>query len=167
MVADAEQVQIDVPELLTRSERTRDTVFTAVMWAVYLYLWVPLLSFAAWWFGVELAYDVMVRSGGAATVWPAVAGYLSVIAVIWIVVVVWSLTNRARFRGAPRRKAAHCVTDEEIGAWFGVEAATLHSLRANKIAAVDFSADGRPSFRPVRAVPPQTPDRAVVSSVSR
>jgi len=167
MVADAEQVQIDVPELLTRSERARDTVFTAVMWAVYLYLWVPLLSLAAWWFGVELAYDVMVRSGGAATVWSAVLGYLQVIGVIVVVVVVWSLTNLARFRGAPRRKAGRCVNDEEIGAWFGVEPATLPALRANKIAAVDFAADGRPSFRPVRAAAPQPPDRAVVSSVAR
>ena len=164
MVADAEQVQIDVPELLTRSERTRDTVFTAVMWAVYLYLWVPLLSLAAWWFGVELAYDVLVRSGGAATVWPALLGYLTVIGVIVLIVIVWSWTNLARFRGAPRRKAARGVTDEEMGAWFGVEPATLQALRANKIAAVDFDADGRPSFRPVRAAPPQTPDRDVVSS---
>lgn len=147
MVANAEKVAIDVPELLTARERTRDTLFTALMWLVYVYLWVPLLSFAAWALGFELAYDVMVRSGGAKSLWPALLAYLSILGVIVAVVVLWSLTNRARFHNAARRKSVPAIGDEQMAAWFGVAMTTLAELRTSKRTIIDFDADGRPLIR--------------------
>jgi biofilm PGA synthesis protein PgaD len=147
MVASAEKVSIDVPELLTARERTRDTLFTALMWLVYVYLWVPLLSFAAWALGFELAYDVMIRSGGAKTLRPALLAYLSILGLIVAVVVLWSLINRARFHNAARRKSVPAIGDEQMAAWFGIAMTALAELRASKRAAIDFDAEGRPLIR--------------------
>ena len=51
------QKTIAAPHLLTRRHRARDTLLTAIMWALYLYLWLPALSLVAWILGIEFAYD--------------------------------------------------------------------------------------------------------------
>jgi len=147
MVSQADDVHIEMPALLTRRERTRDTLFTAFLWMIYVYLWVPLLSLGAWGLGIELAYDIMIRSGGAATLWPALRGYVLVLLAIVCVIVLWSLINRARFRAAPRRRAVVRVTDAEMADWFGTTPSTVQMLRASKTVRIDFDPEGRPSVK--------------------
>ena len=148
MVAVDPKVCIDAPELLTPRERTRDTLMTAGMWGVYLYLWVPLISLLAWLLGFEFAYDVMVRAGGARELVGVLQTYAGVIFVIFVVVTVWSLSNRARYRSHNRRHAGPTVPDESMADYFRVDAATLRQLRTTRRIELSFDADGRPEPRP-------------------
>lgn len=135
-------------------------MFTAIMWMLYVYLWVPLLSLGAWGLGFELAYDVMIRSGGIKSLGPTLLTYLSVLGAIVAMVVLWSLTNRARFRHSPRRKAVRTVSDEEMAGWFGIDREALKQLRASKCARIDFDPEGRPSLR---SRPDSAPDATIES----
>ena len=36
-----------------RRNRARDTVLTLLMWGIYIYLWIPLITMAAWLLGFE------------------------------------------------------------------------------------------------------------------
>ena len=146
MSAPEDAVHIDAPELMTAPERTRDTLFTAIMWLVYLYLWVPLASLLAWLLGFEFAYDVMIRSGGARDLGAVLTVYGVIVVVIAATVAFWSLGNRFRYGNLKRRAAHSTVTTTELARYFDVDPAQVERLRAAKLAAISFDADGRPQI---------------------
>jgi biofilm PGA synthesis protein PgaD len=148
MSATSEQLQIDAPELLTGRERTRDAVFTALMWGVYLYLWVPLVSLFAWLLGFEFAYDVMIRMGGARDLGSVLIVYAVIVVVILATVAFWSLGNRLRYGKLTRRHAKAVVTAKEMADYFAVDEKTITQLRSTDSATIVFDADGRPVIEP-------------------
>jgi biofilm PGA synthesis protein PgaD len=147
MAAVDPKICIDAPDLLTAKQRARDTLMTAGMWGAYLYLWVPLISLAAWLLGFQFAYDVMVRAGGAHDLAHVLKMFGAAIALIFLVVTVWSYSNRARYRGRNRRHAGPAVPDESLAEHFGVDMRALDRLRATRRVEIDFALDGRPQLR--------------------
>jgi biofilm PGA synthesis protein PgaD len=141
---------IDAPGLLTAKQRARDSLITAGMWGAYLYLWVPLISLGAWLLGFEFAYDVMVRAGGARDLVHVLRMFGVAIALIFLVVTVWSYSNRARYRGHNRRHAGPAVSDESLIEYFGIDGPALDRLRATRRVEIDFAADGRPQLAQAR-----------------
>jgi biofilm PGA synthesis protein PgaD len=137
-------VCIQAPELLTARERARDTVVTAAMWGLYLYLWVPLISLFAWVLGFELAYDIMMRAGGARDLGAILVVYAVIIGVIFVVVTAWSLINRVRYRRQNRRQLGRSVSDAAIAGFFGVDPETLPALRQARRVRLDFDSAGKP-----------------------
>jgi biofilm PGA synthesis protein PgaD len=135
---------IQAPELLTARERARDTVVTAAMWGLYLYLWVPLISLFAWVLGFELAYDIMIRAGGGQDLGSILVVYAVIIGVIFVVVTAWSLINRVRYRRQNRRHLGRAVSDAAIAGVFGVDPATLPTLRQARRVRLDFDSAGKP-----------------------
>lgn len=137
-------VYIDAPEALTRKERTIGAAITGIMWVVYAYLWMPLVSLLAWGLGFELAYDALVEAGGIATLRSALWWYDIVLAIVILTVVVWSQLNRWRFAGKNRRTAHQTVPDEELADYFGVSCGDLERLRASRGIELDIDVAGRP-----------------------
>jgi biofilm PGA synthesis protein PgaD len=142
-MSELEQKIIDAPELLTRRARFRDTVATGVLWGVYVYLWVPVISLLAWWLGFEFGYDVMVRAGGAEYLKTVLLDYGLIVGGIFIVVTLWSFSNRQRFRGGNRRKLSAGVSDSAMAQTFGVDLDRLALLRAEQIVHATFDDQGR------------------------
>jgi biofilm PGA synthesis protein PgaD len=137
-------LQIQAPELLTGTERTRDKLITALMWGVYLYLWVPLISLGAWLLGFEFAYDVMIRTGGARNLGHVLAFYAVVLVLIFATVSIWSLGNRLRYGGMHRRHAGNSLSVAAMAKYFEIDVTTVDALRTMKSAAIEFDAEGRP-----------------------
>jgi biofilm PGA synthesis protein PgaD len=144
------RVHIDEPDLLSRAERTRDKTLTALMWVVYGLLWLPLLSLGAWLFGLEMAYDAMVRLGGASTLELTVVDWFYALVTIVVTIVAWSLLNRARFHNQKRRTQSVSVSDAEVCEWFRISPAELETMRSSKNIAVGFDDEGRPAVRRAR-----------------
>jgi biofilm PGA synthesis protein PgaD len=136
------EICIDAPELLTRREQLRDTFVTGIMWALYAYLWLPLISLLAWVLGFEFAYDVMVRAGGAMHLKTVLYWYIVAIMTIFVIFGVWSLSNRARFAGHNRRDHLDRVSDESFMAFFGISAADLALLRSSSSLTLELDAVG-------------------------
>jgi len=143
MATSESRLHIDAPELLTGAQRARDTFVTALMWLVYFYLWVPLLSLLAWLLGFEIAYDVMIRSGGARDLGGVLIVYLVIIVVIFCGVTTWSLTNRYRFGHLHRRRPTPGVSDAEMAGYFGVSADSLGTLRSARRVEGTLDDEGR------------------------
>jgi biofilm PGA synthesis protein PgaD len=154
----SEAPYIDAPERLTRRERTFGAIVTAVMWAAYAYLWLPLVSLAAWGLGLEVAYDVMIRAGGIESLRRALFWYLVVLADVALTVAVWSLVNKWRFAGRNRRTGHEPIGDEALAHYFGVAPELLTKLRENQRIELDIDASGRPA---VPGAP--TPDTGTAS----
>ena len=137
-----DDVFIDAPELLTGRQQLRDTVVTGVMWALYAYLWVPLISLLAWILGFEFAYDVMIRAGGAAHLRSVLYWYGIAIALIFVVFGVWSRSNLLRFGGQNRRDNFDRIEDQSFMAFFGISAEELEQLRTSRSLTLELDAVG-------------------------
>jgi biofilm PGA synthesis protein PgaD len=142
---------IDAPELLTRRQRTVGALLTGLMWAFYAYLWLPLISLFAWGLGIEFAYDVMMRAGGADALREALFWYAIVLADVILTVAIWSLVNKWRFAGHNRRTTHTQIGDRAMAEYFGVAEDDLARLRAACRAEVDIDAQGRPVISTPRA----------------
>lgn len=137
-------VQIDLPELLTRPQRTRDRVFTAIMWGVYLYLWAPIVTLLAWLLGFEFGYDIMIRQGEAQNLGGILKTYTIAVLLILAVVTIWSLGNLLRYGKLGRRHAQKEVSKQEIAERFKVELADLDRLQSTPSVSIEFDVEGRP-----------------------
>jgi biofilm PGA synthesis protein PgaD len=129
MKAVNDDIYINEPQLMSRRQRIGDAMATGLMWALYSYLWAPLVSLVAWLLGFEFAYDVMVRAGGLHVLEEVMYFYGLMIFCIIIVVTAWSLINRYRFVNRDRRQAGETVTDTEIAEKFGLDPKQLNQLK--------------------------------------
>ena len=137
-------MHFSAPDQLTKPERARDTLITAVLWAVYLYLWVPLVSLLAWAMGFEFAYAVMVRAGGARDLLPILLEYAVVVSIIFSGFTIWSVSNRLRFKDLSRRTRRAPVRDEALADYFRVPVSQIAAMRSRQVIHVSVDEDGRP-----------------------
>lgn len=139
-MAEIEQnVHINAPHLLSRGRRISDAVVTGAMWALYSYLWAPLISLFAWLLGFEFAYDVIVRAGGIHSLREVLAVYSIMVGCIFVIVTSWSLVNRFRFVNHNRRKGAKPIGDTEIADFFEIDASQLKTMRDSRVVWVSLS----------------------------
>jgi len=144
-MAEIEQnIYIDTPELLSRRRRVGDALVTGLMWAVYSYLWAPLISLFAWLLGFEFAYDVIIRAGGIHSLLEILSTYSILVGFIFVIVATWSLINRLRFTGQQdRRKGLDPVSDAEIAAFFEIDDCQLRLMRDTRFVKVNLSDVGK------------------------
>ncbi|MGD8324143.1 MAG: poly-beta-1,6-N-acetyl-D-glucosamine biosynthesis protein PgaD [Gammaproteobacteria bacterium] len=144
MADNLRHVHFSAPEEMTPRERARDTLITAILWAVYLYLWVPLVSLLAWAMGFEFAYDVMVRAGGARDLLPILLEYLVVVSIIFSAFTIWSVSNRLRYRDLKRRARRAPVRDEALSEYFQIPVSQIAAMRSRQVIHVSIDEGGRP-----------------------
>ena len=104
---------------LGRRQRTRDSMLTALMWGIYIYLWIPAITLGAWLIGFERFYEVVALYGGYEMVLEMLDWYAMVILAIATCIVGWSGLNNRRFRNRERRNATAKTSSRQISEFFG------------------------------------------------
>lgn len=115
-----------------RQHQARDTVLTLIMWGIYIYLWIPLITFGAWLVGFERFYEIMIVYGGLDVVMDLLDWYALVIFMIAICVVSWSGINYRRFHNRDRRYAAAATRAGEISEFFNVSETEVDRARTSR-----------------------------------
>jgi biofilm PGA synthesis protein PgaD len=106
---------IERPDLQTRHQRTLYGALTMAFWALWIYLWVPLLALLAWLLGIQQAYQYMVTQEGYHELAHVLSIYALVIAALGGTLVIWATYNILRFRGIDKRAARPRVSEADIG----------------------------------------------------
>jgi len=106
---------IERPDLQTPRQRTLYGAITLAFWALWIYLWVPLLALLAWLLGFEEAYRYMVIYKGYQEVRHVLEIYALVVLLLGGTLMIWASYNILRFRGADKRNARPGVTGADIG----------------------------------------------------
>lgn len=119
------------PELQSAGQRTLYSVLTVIAWTVWLYLFVPLLSLLAWWFGIDAFSRYLLEPGDRSDL-ETLLRYTGVVVLSAMVIVAWSVYNLRRFGGLDRRKPVPPVSDAELRARHEIDAATLAALREQR-----------------------------------
>lgn len=124
---------IERPDLQTKAQRYGYAGLTFICWFVWLYLFVPLLSFAAWAFGGVLIYERLVRDLTETNALERLAGYGCGIALLGTMYLAWAIYSYLRWRGVERRLSSSPVTVDQIAERFGMTRERIVALRGASI----------------------------------
>ncbi|NGX15435.1 poly-beta-1,6-N-acetyl-D-glucosamine biosynthesis protein PgaD [Wenzhouxiangella sp. XN24] len=130
------------PDLQPRPQRLLFSSLTALAWIGWLYLFLPLVSLLAWWFGVDLFARFILEPEDPAHLLTLLR-YFGVVLIAAAVIIAWSSYNLRRFGGLDRRKTIPPVSDVELCARFDIEPELLDSLRASRRVVLGLDAEGQ------------------------
>ncbi len=125
------------PDLQPRGRRAIFSGITLMAWLLWFYLFAPLLSLGAWWFGIDAFREYMLLPG-ARNYLLTLTGYAIVIALTFLVIFGWSRYNQIRFGGPDRRQGQPPVTTEMMAQRFHVRPVFLERLQAAKTIDLNF-----------------------------
>ena len=117
---------------IDRRNQARDTVLTLLMWGIYIYLWIPLITLAAWLLGFEHFYEIMITYGGFEVVLELLDWYALVLILISVCIVSWSGINYYRFHNRERRYAVPVTRAQKISEFFGLSDAEVERIQTSR-----------------------------------
>jgi biofilm PGA synthesis protein PgaD len=150
------------PHRQSTTQRTIYASLTAFAWFGWFYLWLPLVTLAAWAAGIGVAQEELARD-------ERVHGLadLKLLLMLFVVCVVclvgWAAYNHARFRNTERRRLVRDAAPEAIALHFDADELVSRRLRRSRRTVLHLDPHGRP----VRAVidPPHRARGAAVPAV--
>jgi len=134
---------IERPDLQSPPQRVVSAGLTLFFWAVWAYLWLPVLALLGWVFGVTRFYEEMVVNQGDRALLEVLGWYAIGIALLAGSLVCWALYNYLRFRGKERRKALPRVGVAQVAAQAALEPGALKGWQAARVLYVRHDAAGR------------------------
>lgn len=151
----AEAVLIQRPRKQSRMQRALFGTLAIVAWAFWAYLWLPLLTLAAWMFGVHsvwLQFYVGHRVGGS--------GDLDTVFLVALLSALsftaWSAYNLYRFAGKQRRRGNTPFGTRDTAARIGASVEDAMRLQTHRRGVIDVADDGHITVRDVSNTHPRT-----------
>lgn len=141
-VHNGDDLIIERPDLQTWPTLLGSRLFTAAMWVLYTYLWLPLLTLFAWMLGMRVAYQQMVEFGG----YHIVLGLGLMITVVILLLggglLTWARINFYRFRDVERRQGAGPTDRDRLTADFLLSTPQLATLERSRRIRMDHHPNG-------------------------
>jgi biofilm PGA synthesis protein PgaD len=126
------RIIINRPELQSPLQRITTRGITFVFWVLWIYLWLPLISLAAWWVGIRLFREHLLDNDGYKILFDDMHQYAIVVAVIAVVLIGWARYNLVRFRDKGSRKSSLPVDLATQAQTFKVESQQLDQWQRTK-----------------------------------
>ncbi len=156
---------IDRPDLQARPRRWFYWILTLAAWAVWVYLWLPLITLGGWYLGMRsFVHEIVLPDPSAMLVTGGL--YLGIIIALGAALVLWSRYNLKRFGGDDRRRTPEQARDQELREWFNVSPRDMGVLRSGWSLTVHHDDDGgvrRVTLRKARPEAPESPEREPVA----
>lgn len=134
---------IDRPSMQTARQRLFFGSMTVVFWALWIYLWLPILALIGWALGFKIAYYEMVVKNGYVGLLHLLGFYVTVIACLGASLLIWAYYNLARFRGVERRKSVPNSPSPSIAERYRVEPELLAFWRRARRLVLHHDANGQ------------------------
>lgn len=142
MVKELGGVIINASNVLSRRIRNRDRLLTTLMWLLYGYLWLPLVSLGAWYLGLQFAYDLVLRAGGPESLVSLLISFLIILLVTAAVVILWSWIQRSRFAGHERRLSSPTLAGSDEQVLWNLEDADFEQVKSGKCLVINLDEVG-------------------------
>jgi biofilm PGA synthesis protein PgaD len=127
---------IDQPHLVSTRNRVVWGLVTAVFWLFWAYLWLPLITLLAWYFGVTAFIDQVLSVEGLDKTFRLIALYVLIVLVIGLLFIGWAALNWYRFRGVDRRRPRPPIDDVGLAGYYQLPPERMPEWRAgNRIVA--------------------------------
>jgi len=138
----ARSMIIDRPDRQSRGHRIGFGLITLFFWLIWIYLWLPLITAFAWYLGFERFRHVFVELEGFDGLLEVLGTYFTILQLIVVVFLGWSLYNQHRFGGKDQRRLVRKTNYRTMCDSFGLSRHGLNRLRHAKTATVDYRIGG-------------------------
>jgi poly-beta-1,6-N-acetyl-D-glucosamine biosynthesis protein PgaD len=115
---------ISHPERQSGTQHTLFGALTVGIWALWIYLWLPLITGILWIVGIRWAYIQVFKGTRGISLWVVVW----ILGAVIVTVAYWSSYNIIRYAGNTQRRRAKAVSKAVIGRKFGVTSDALYTL---------------------------------------
>jgi poly-beta-1,6-N-acetyl-D-glucosamine biosynthesis protein PgaD len=129
------------PELQGRFRRGALAMLSVVCWAIWLYLFAPLLTLLGWAFGYDRLQDYALANAEYTSY--TVFIYAVLIAAAGLSLLFWALYNLLRFRNKNRRGRLHAVTPQALAEAFGVSVGDIEQMHRADHIVIDYDENGQ------------------------
>ena len=136
-----ESIIIESPELQTRRQRMLFAALTCVLWTVWTYLWLPVITLVEWLLDLPTNYQAFVLVGYAA-LREVLLVYCSVIVTMGGSLIAWATYNLIRFRGTSRRRVRPAVDLDSLATFHAVQPAALADWQQARHLVLDHDENG-------------------------
>ena len=136
-------IVIDRPSLQTTRQRIIYGSVTLVFWALWIYLWLPIVALLGWGLGFHLAYEEMVVKHGFDALKGMLSTYGVVVAYLGGSLLVWAYYNFLRFHGIERRLRRIPITSADQSRYYDIEPTVLSGWTAARRLVVHHDTAGR------------------------
>lgn len=133
---------IDRPDLQTPIQRFISRSLTLILWLIYFYLWLPLLTLLAWWVGLTGIARELSAIESSRNLQLVLFTYLLVVLAIGFVYLLWAILNYRKFRNHEKRKTRSSVPLNDIAEYHRVSPTDLSNWQNIKSLIVDHDEHG-------------------------
>ncbi|WP_372591478.1 poly-beta-1,6-N-acetyl-D-glucosamine biosynthesis protein PgaD [Guyparkeria sp.] len=130
---------IERNDLEATGKRRVGQVISLIGWAIWIYLFTPLIALIGWVLGVEL-FQRYILDDPMGTL-KAVQVYALVIAAAGIIFMGWAGYNWLRFNNRERRHAPPPIGTRELARHFGITPQEAENIERERIVTVHFNED--------------------------
>jgi biofilm PGA synthesis protein PgaD len=140
---------INRPDLQTLAQRLGGYTVNFFGWALYLYLWLPLITLVVWWLDIGFVYEQMVDQEGLDALANVARWYLLIFGLLAASYLGWARYNQWRFRGRERRNPRPAPPLAKIAEDFGVPLKVLQQWRTQRRVVIHLDEGARVTPSPV------------------
>lgn len=115
---------------------------TLLMWFFYVYLWLPLISLVAWWFGYQTFTFHMITLDGITGVKTLLVNYLLFVVILCGALLIWARLEKYRFERKARRSNIEPIGNHSVAKFFELDEAMLTNMQTKKVITVEFDQKG-------------------------
>jgi len=136
------RIIIDQPTLKKPMLRFLETIFSAVVWVFFIYLFQTIFTTAFWLLGLEHIYSYTFTRDSIESTIDAMIFAMYTAIVSMIVLFAWAQWNLRRYGGLDRRRPRPPVSQEEVAKEFEVPLDTVSQMQTAKMAVIQTSPTG-------------------------
>ena len=134
---------IEAPELQSHVQRYGWSSVTLFFWMLYIYLWLPFITFLAWWIGLKILHRQIIELHGYEGVIDKLGLYSMIVIILSIALIGWARVENYRFKDSIRRVGRSSVSVGEIAKVFSLQESQLARLMQKQSVIVYFSEEGK------------------------
>jgi biofilm PGA synthesis protein PgaD len=135
---------VDKPEVKSKLRVFSEWTFTTVLWSIYVYLFMPIVTFILWAFGIKILYYELIEQAGFYEFLKVLKGAGQAALIIILVFFLWSYYNYMMFRirGERRNKQVLLAQDDELAKAYNVDPDFLREAKDHYRFIVKVRKDG-------------------------
>jgi biofilm PGA synthesis protein PgaD len=122
----------DKPELRGAARTTVEWVFTTLMWALWLYLFLPMVTVVLWAAGLHYLYHTVIEPAVLTQVIEMSIRLVVFVLLVFIALRGWGYYNYYAFGRLNRRKQSAAITPADLARHFGLSEHRLRMLQNEK-----------------------------------
>lgn len=130
--------KLELPEYIDQPEYVKNKTvgygLLIVGWTLWMWLFLPLLTFLFWWFEGNTIYQQLVVVDQKTPTGLTLLNMMSIIGVLMLSLWIWASYNWIRFNGRERRQSSQPLSAQQLAEGFDVSINDIEVLRqANNI----------------------------------